>query len=151
MSAVAPLVGSTPRTVKRYVNTYRLLKARAQSRPAFTEPASGIADREVVAFLLAIVTGQPELAAVLLPALTTATPGASLDSVLTGLTFIEGGALAPALNGALAQVRGWLDTNTAFKTAPATRFALSAAQIARFSFIPAVAFPGLADGGTDPV
>jgi hypothetical protein len=138
MAGVAPLIGSTPRTVKRYVNTYRLLKARAWDLPAFDEPADGIADHQIVAFLLAIVTGQPELAAVLLPELTTPRPGVSLASVLTGLTLPDN---AHALAGAHTRVCGWLSTNTVLADAPAARFTRWAGEIARFSFIPAVAFP----------
>jgi hypothetical protein len=57
-SAVAPLVGATPRTVKRFVNTYRLLKARASDPAEFDHPQGAIGDHEVVAFLLAVVTGR---------------------------------------------------------------------------------------------
>jgi hypothetical protein len=59
MSAVAPLMGTTPRTVKRFVNTYRLLKARADDPADFSHPQGAIGDHEVVAFLLAVVTGRP--------------------------------------------------------------------------------------------
>ena len=57
MSAVAPLIGTTPRTVKRFVNTYRLLKGRAFDAVAFDDRHEGLGDHEVVVFLLAVVTG----------------------------------------------------------------------------------------------
>jgi hypothetical protein len=132
MSAVAPLVGSTPRTVKRYVNTYRLLKARAREPADFDEPIDGIADHEIVAFLLAIVTGHPALAAILLPALTAPPPGANLNTLLTGLATHE-------LANSQAQVTAWLATHPGHARAAASRFAEWAAEISRFSFTPAIA------------
>jgi hypothetical protein len=61
MAAVAPLVGMTPRTVKRFVNIYRLLKTRAADAAGFDTPRDGFGDHEVVAFLLAVVTGYPSV------------------------------------------------------------------------------------------
>ena len=43
MAAVAPLVGMTPRTVKRFVNIYRLLKTRAADAAGFDTPRDGSA------------------------------------------------------------------------------------------------------------
>lgn len=136
MSAVAPLVGSTPRTVKRYVNTYRLLKARARDPADFDEPIDGIADHEIVAFLLAVVTGHPALAAVLLPALTAPPPGANLNTLLADLDIRDG---TNGFANSQAQVTAWLATHPGHAGAAASRFAEWAAEIARFSFTPAMA------------
>jgi len=86
MSAVAPLVGTTPRTVKRFVNTYRLLKARAGDPAEFGRLQGSIADHEAVAFLLAVVTGRPAVYRRLLPALACAPDGQTLQPVMTALT-----------------------------------------------------------------
>lgn len=83
MSAVAPLVGTTPRTVKRFVNTYRLLKARADE---FGRLQGSIGDYEVVAFLLAVVTGCPAVYRRLLPALICAPDSQTLQPVMASLT-----------------------------------------------------------------
>lgn len=86
MSAVAPLVGTTPRTVKRFVNTYRLLKARADDPAEFGRPQGSIGDHEVVAFLLAVVTGRCAVYQRLLPALICAPDSQTLRTVVTDLT-----------------------------------------------------------------
>lgn len=147
MSAVAPLVGTTPRTVKRYVNTYRLLKARARDPAVFDEPVDGIADHEIVAFLLAVVTGHPALAALLLPALAAPPPGANLDTLLTGLTLRDN---TPALTDSHTRVRAWLTTHPGHAGTAASRFAEWAAEVARFSFTRAAALP-TQTVRTDPV
>lgn len=64
MNAVAPLMPRTPRSVKRFVNIYRLYKA-ALSPPAFARflgtPAK-LGNFRSVQVLLALVTGTPRLA-----------------------------------------------------------------------------------------
>jgi hypothetical protein len=85
MSAVAPLVGTTPRTVKRFVNTYRLLKARADDPAEFGRLQGGIGDHEVVAFLLAVVTGRSAVYQRLLPALICAPDRQTLQPVVAAL------------------------------------------------------------------
>lgn len=59
----AELVGRTPRAVKRYVNIYLLAKSMGLSR-GLVIPCDG-----QLALLVAVVTGQPDLADTLLPAL----------------------------------------------------------------------------------
>jgi len=86
MSAVAPLVGTTPRTVKRFVNTYRLLKARADDPAEFGRLQGSIGDHEVVAFLLAVVTGRAAVYQRLLPALICAPDRQTLQPVVAALT-----------------------------------------------------------------
>lgn len=86
LSAVAPLVGTTPRTVKRFVNTYRLLKARANDPAELGRPQGSIGDHEVVAFLLAVVTGRPAVYQRLLPALICAPDRQTLEPVVAALT-----------------------------------------------------------------
>ena len=135
MSVVAPLVGTTPRTVKRFVNTYRLLKARALDPSEFDEPREGIGDHEVVAFLLAVVTGHPRLADHLLPALARPRPGAGVGDVVSGLTTLPGQVAASQ-----QAVGAWL-TAQGFADLPAQRFASWAAEVARFSFAPASSVP----------
>jgi hypothetical protein len=79
-------VGTTPRTVKRFVNTYRLLKARADDPAEFGRLQGNIGDHEVVAFLLAVVTGRPAVYQRLLPALICAPDGQTLQPVVAALT-----------------------------------------------------------------
>ena len=62
MQALAPLLGTTPRTTKRFVNIYRILKVRAQDRPQFLRERGPASEYKVVMFLLAVTTGLPDLA-----------------------------------------------------------------------------------------
>ena len=130
MSAVAPLMGTTPRTVKRFVNTYRLLKARADDPADFSHPQGAIGDHEVVAFLLAVVTGRPAVYRRLLPALKRAPDSATLQSVMAALS--QGSEADPAL----ADVLTWFGSNLRYAGAPAHRYAKWATEVARFSFTP---------------
>jgi KAP-like P-loop domain-containing protein len=133
MSAVAPLVGTTPRTVKRFVNTYRLLKARADDPAEFGHPQGSIGDHEVVAFLLAVVTGRPAVYRRLLAALACAPDSATLQTVTAALNAANG--VDPALAGVLT----WLSGYPRYARAPAHRYAKWATEVARFSFTPTTA------------
>jgi hypothetical protein len=132
MSAVAPLMGTTPRTVKRFVNTYRLLKARADDPADFSHSQGAIGDHEVVAFLLAVVTGRPAVYRRLLPALKCAPDSSTLQSVTAALS--QGSEADPTL----ADVVTWLGSYPRYAGAPAHRFAKWATEVARFSFTPSI-------------
>ncbi|GLY97511.1 P-loop NTPase fold protein [Actinoplanes sp. NBRC 103695] len=123
LSAVAPLVVRTPRTVKRFVNTYQILKARTKDPAEFHHARGGIGDHEVVAFLLAVVTGQPA-AAVLIKALRTDRPYATMAALL-----------AEVPEPGLDPIRRWLEANPRYGNAPSHRFAEWAPEVARFSFV----------------
>jgi hypothetical protein len=61
---LAPHLGNSPRRIKRYANTYRLLKSgltREEARQ-FAEGNDAVHDYQVVLVFLAIVTGAPTLA-----------------------------------------------------------------------------------------
>jgi hypothetical protein len=79
LTSVSPLIGTTPRTVKRFLNTYRLLKARSRHPEEFAENARGIA------FLLALVTGQSALADDVLAAIQLPSSPSTLDRLLAGI------------------------------------------------------------------
>jgi hypothetical protein len=64
---LSPLIGATPRAVKRYINIYLLLSSMGRSRN-WPMPEQG-----QLALLLALATGLPDLAAEVLPTLTRAT------------------------------------------------------------------------------
>lgn len=61
MSALAPLLGRSPRTLKRFVNVYRLIRVGLSpyERQLFLKAASGLADYRCVLLLLAVDTGAP--------------------------------------------------------------------------------------------
>jgi KAP family P-loop domain len=130
MAGVATLVGTTPRTVKRFVNTYRLLKARALDVDGFDDERDGIGDHEVVAFLLALVTGHPQLAAKVLPALREAPAGSTVQTVVGA----EAEAPEAQLTESIAAVSAWLTRHPRYGSASAGRLAGWAEEVARFSF-----------------
>jgi hypothetical protein len=136
MSEMAAMVGTTPRTVKRFVNTYRLLKARADDPEEFDATSEdGLGDHQVVAFLLALVTGHAELARRLLPAVQCATPGNTLLEVINGLgTPAAAAGLLPGPTTVPETVTTWLGCHQIYAQARAARYASWAAVVARFSF-----------------
>jgi hypothetical protein len=143
MSTVASLVGSTPRTAKRFVNTYRLLKARAADPGRFDRPGAvsgtnrgrpvpALGDHEVVAFLLAVVTGRPLVARPVLRALLDAPPRTTAQQALSSVAPPAG--TAPA--GELDSIKAWLTMHVRYGLAPAQRYAPWVQEVSRFSFSP---------------
>jgi hypothetical protein len=61
MEALRPILGQSPRAVKRFVNVYRLIKASAAPRGSKFVSDAQDADYKIVLFLLAVVTGLPAL------------------------------------------------------------------------------------------
>ena len=138
MSAVAPLIGTTPRTVKRFVNTYRLLKGRAFDAVAFDDRHEGLGDHEVVAFLLAVVTGHPVFAAHLLEALAQEPRAHNLQEAVLDL---ELPAKPKSLNASKQAVLDWLTERRAFADGKVSRYAYWAVEVGRFSFSPPARVP----------
>ena len=59
VNSLAPLMGDTPRSVKRFVNVYQLVKILRRAR---AQTASGsLPEDRIAAFLLAVAEGLPEL------------------------------------------------------------------------------------------
>lgn len=134
MSAVAALVGTTPRVVKRFVNTYRLLKARSADPETARDTTAGDttpADHDVMAFLLAVVVGQPEAAGLVLGALLAAPPGTTVENAL--LPLIPPRPAAKVSDG-LDTVRRWVAAHRLHADAQTERYAGWASEVARFSF-----------------
>ena len=129
--AVAPLIGTTPRTVKRFINTYRLLKARATDLGSFTEPREGIGDHDVVSFLLAVVTGQPSLA----PVLTTLADGPPQTTVRSAIEEIPAPDAADPTVTTRSEVLEWLTAHPTLADASAARCAAWANEVRRFTFL----------------
>ena len=64
MGELAPLLGQSPRSLKRFINVYRLVKARLTQNELIVFTAEGgiLPDYKAVLFLLAIDVGMPEIA-----------------------------------------------------------------------------------------
>ena len=95
---ISALIGATPRSVKRFVNVYLLLKSVGRSR-GWPLPEQG-----QVTVLLAIATGLPDLAGELLPSLA-AKAAAEPLTLRTALVDTAGG---EAARGQLARLNAWL-------------------------------------------
>jgi predicted nuclease with TOPRIM domain len=59
LDRLAPLMGHTPRSIKRFVNVYQLAKILRRSRPRTADSLP--ADEEIAGFLLAVAEGLPGL------------------------------------------------------------------------------------------
>jgi KAP family P-loop domain len=75
MDALAPLLGRSPRALKRFINTYRLIKVRAPDPAAILRDDPPIAPYRGILFLLALCTGAPHAAAAFLDAAMGSVPG----------------------------------------------------------------------------
>ncbi|HEX5725872.1 MAG TPA: hypothetical protein VFX98_10435, partial [Longimicrobiaceae bacterium] len=79
IAELTPLLGRSPRALKRFANVYRLVKAglRAYEEREFLESAGGMADYQAVLLLLAVDTGTPQVSRTFFEALsrTYAEPG----------------------------------------------------------------------------
>jgi len=71
MSDLAALLDRSPRTLKRFMNVYLLIRVSLSQyqRPLFLEDQNGLPDYKAVLFLLAIDTGAPLVARLMLPTL----------------------------------------------------------------------------------
>jgi hypothetical protein len=79
MDELAPLLGRSPRALKRYVNTYRLIKVRAVDPVALFRDDPPIAPYRAILFLLALCTGAPHAAAAFLDAAIASDPNRVAD------------------------------------------------------------------------
>ncbi|MGH8887419.1 MAG: P-loop NTPase fold protein [Egibacteraceae bacterium] len=117
---VAPLLGDTPRSVKRFANVYQLMKSMRRSQ---RQPADG-----AVILLLAVATGLPGLARTLLGTVERHHTGPfALDEVLKDLAD-------PALAVQHRQLSDWLDQHPDCKTLDTPDLPDWTALIRRFSF-----------------
>lgn len=119
MQALSPLLGSTPRTIKRFVNIYRLMKVRAQDRPAFLRDQGGAGEFRLVMFLLAVSAGRPGDARALF---------ADLRRPDNGATPLGGLASAAHLLEELGSTAPWASV-------PVREYAPFVDDVRRFSFV----------------
>jgi hypothetical protein len=111
MSLLTPILGDSPRAVKRFVNVYRLMKALEEPRRAgFADDRPG-SDYQPVMLLLAVITGLPavsaefwtgihhpttgleQLGALARRILASAAPGKEMEQSQALVTWLEGKAL----------------------------------------------------------
>jgi hypothetical protein len=140
MADLAPILGRSPRTVKRFINTYRLLKAMTPDLASFLLEAGPVCEWKAVMILLAVVTGMPLISIPVLETLmnpNTLPTDTGDQSVVTLWSLIDGLSLScPEENAAAAQLKHWLDKydKGAWKDVGIERFQNWASEVARFSF-----------------
>ena len=122
MESLAPLLGDTPRRVKRFVNVTQLLLALP---PSLENDAQSPPDRAVIAFLAAVNSGLPGLAPAFFDLIT---PGSS-EALLTTADGLTGVPIDEK-----AQLVGWLTTHAEWATLPLGRLNTRLDTVRRLSF-----------------
>jgi hypothetical protein len=132
MEQLSPIVGRTPRAVKRFVNVYRLIKASVRDLRPFLDQSGPFPSYRIVMFLLAVETGLPSLAEPLLAAI--AEPRGQPNDSRTLADILQ----LPAFGRApdeLARLEAWRrQQNDAWDSVPVQTLAAWADRVARFSF-----------------
>ncbi|GAB1718904.1 MAG: hypothetical protein NTAFB09_06350 [Nitrosospira sp.] len=150
MSRLAPILGRSPRALKRFVNVYRLIKAGLSVHEArsFLQPNDILADYQAVLFLLAVDTGMPLLAHEFFSIMEEGLYSAPRDEAPANIAWmikrmnamIQSDALRDS--GSWRRMRDWLDNRLgAARTpiaadTPLSVFAPWMQRVARFSFEP---------------
>jgi hypothetical protein len=125
LDSLAPVLGDTPRSVKRFVNLYQLLRIIHHPKP--NDKHASPSDHEILALLLAIGDGLPRLASPMLRALAKANASATLSGVTDG--FIDDDVQEEA-----KRLRGWLEQRPEWGTLSCCRVAPLVALAQRFLF-----------------
>ena len=116
MEHLAPILGRSPRSVKRFVNVYRLIKGAAVSRGSEFVADKEDADFKLVLFLLTVVTGLPTISRKLFEGLVQSTGDNSyLRDMLPEMIGLKSGQdldIRLLANGSeWTNLVGWLDTH----------------------------------------
>jgi hypothetical protein len=133
----APLLGDTPRRVKRFVNTVQLLLAM----PPELNPNGAPSDRKIVAFTAALNSGMPDLAHELFMR-ARRTPAATLTQALAEMTQANGS--TPTTARDVARLHAWLANAPAWSGLTLRRLEVRLDLVRRLSFVqPVEAVPVL--------
>ncbi|MDP9318332.1 MAG: P-loop NTPase fold protein [Actinomycetota bacterium] len=131
LAAVAPLVGRTPRTVKRFVNTYKIVKASLVDPSEVSQPSEPPGPAKLIAFLLALVTSRPDIAHLLFAHLDRSLATGTLQTSITasGPTEDPDGTRLGRL-----ELSAWLTRNPDIANVTNKEAHRWAGEVARFSF-----------------
>ena len=122
LDELAPLLGDTPRSIKRFVNVYQLLCAL----PVPPDVGSPLYE-EAAGLLLALTDGLPRLSAALHGELEKGVPGMTLATVVGR---VRPGIPAPEME----RYDGWAEDHAELVGTAAERFGEPARRVRRFSF-----------------
>ncbi|MEM7028161.1 MAG: P-loop NTPase fold protein, partial [Chloroflexota bacterium] len=145
MKDLSPILGRSPRAIKRFINVYRLIKVGLddqQHHTFFDEKDPGISNSQVVMFLLAILTGIPSLSKVFFETIYDqvekgdgeASEVLTLDQLVA---VIQGDTNLPDdAQEDVGKLNDWLQmyTDEALKQIPVNQLLDWAPDVARFSF-----------------
>jgi len=138
MQELRPLLGRSPRALKRFVNCYRLIKAGVptDAQEAFVRGTGADSPFRVVLFLLAVVTGARSLSRPLFTALATRKDGDEPSRPLTTLASVVDSVRRRVDAAEILSLDDWLESHEggAWKQASTGAFAEWAPDVARYSF-----------------
>lgn len=123
LDSLAPLLGDTPRAVKRFVNVYQLLAAMPAIARAQDQHPS---ERSLAAFLAAVNEAAPRFTSNLFEAMNGPDQAATLGSLLDSATA--------SLKGERRRLAPWFEDHPDWKAVPVARFAPLASLVRRLSF-----------------
>jgi len=126
LDALAPLLGSTPRSTKRFVNLYQLVRIIHRLDPGGPSPVQP-PEYELLALVLALGEGLPKLGPLVLKAALIAQPEDDFQTLLE-----RNRACVDAQQ--LKRLDDWLDTRANWKQIPAGRIAAALRKVDRFLF-----------------
>jgi hypothetical protein len=134
---LAPLLDRTPRSLKRFVNVYRVMKAslpREELDAFLVDDGPLGAPYRSVLLLLAVESGLPALSSALLSTLLeTPAPEGQARSLGQALDRLAAG--RQELKADLARLVGWLDSESpGWRAADPTRFLEWVPRVARYSY-----------------
>ena len=115
LDILSPLMGDTPRTVKRFVNLYQLVRVVFQSSTHTRNNSDAVEDYKKLAFILAIADGLPHLAPDLIATLVKTTDENSLKNVFESISADK----FPEEHHSLSN---WLNQQLEFQRIPAIEF-----------------------------
>ncbi len=126
LDELVPVLGSTPRSTKRFVNLYQLARIIYQLDPE-EDPDSEPQEYELMAFVLALGEGLPKLGPLVLKEAVKAKTNDLFDSVIQKIK--------PEADGREVQrLEAWLTHRESWKQIPASRIADAYGKINRFLF-----------------
>lgn len=135
LDTLAPLLGDTPRGVKRFVNVYQLLTTMSAAR---RDDAAQPPEAHLLAFLAAVNHGAPGLAEQLF-ALALDQPATPLGPLVAALTVPPEDELTDAQRQRLDT---WIAERPQWQTLPAERLKRHIPLVQRLTFQPRTAAPG---------
>jgi hypothetical protein len=126
LDTLATLLGSTPRSTKRFVNLYQLVRIIYRLAPGAAIPPA-LPEHALLAFVLALGEGLPELGSMVLEEAAKAGPADTFEILI-------GRARARADDAQVRRLDNWLASRPEWKQIPAERMAKAFRKVDRFLF-----------------